>query len=147
MKEIQESVEKSNRVGTQRISFHGNKVIREYENGERIVVTVPEGKIPTVRQGDVYIQKVDALTSNIRLTGTTIQLAPGTTIGSQHTVEQSENTRIYAPVGNVLQGPQIDSDIEFPVKHPVHGDFIFPPGKYVATYQRAFGQTLKRNAD
>ena len=67
-----------------------------------------------VRQGDIYIQKIDDVTSTPKLykklsnVKYPMQLAPGNTQGSRHMLEEAEGTTVY--VLNISEIPAGDED-------------------------------------
>jgi len=90
-----------------------------------------------VRQGDVYIEKVDSLSGWGETTDR--QLAPGTTQGSRHMVVGSVTVFACPNTAQVVRGrmagPQIDAKEPFRVGHPEHADMELPAGTYQVWYQ------------
>jgi hypothetical protein len=103
----------------------------------------------TWRQGDLYIEKLDRVPANAKHEKKPqAQLAPGTTQGSRHVLDSMHGVtmhRLASPT--VLDGPILDLATERTITHPEHGDLVLPPGVYGVTYQRAFADELRRQAD
>ena len=110
------------------------------------------------RQGDLYIQKLDFTVLDrekpnfeaYELDPQPIaQLAPGTTKGSRHILSDLSRVKMFkAQRPTALDGPVIyvlGGGVE--VTHPEHGNVHLPSGVYGITYQRAFGDELRRVAD
>src|ERR1700677_1027436 len=78
-----------------------------------------------IRQGDVSLQRIAALSNNPRATKIR-QLAPGTSPGSRHIVSPGPqifttdraNTIMETRLGKVVVGPQIHADKGFTLTHP-----------------------------
>jgi hypothetical protein len=108
----------------------------------RVIDSVEVGQ--HVRQGDVYIQRVAAPAAWKETKNR--QLAPGTTMGSRHTVDESVKV-LANPAGAKVErttdnrfpfrcnGPQIVSEDRFTVSHPEHADFSLPAGTYQVSFQ------------
>lgn len=106
-----------------------------------------------VRQGDVYLVKIDT-PANWKETKNR-QLAPGTTMGSRHTVDPSVKV-LANPQGATVErvgrnrarclGPQIISKDRFTVGHPEHADMSLPEGNYQVMFQ-VDPQSLQRVQD
>ena len=91
----------------------------------RVVQSIEVGQ--AVRQGDVYITRIADITNKNE--AKSWQLAPGTSKGSRHIVEQRESVRVYAYSGSdVTTGPQIGAKTCFCVTHPEHADIKLPAG-------------------
>ena len=101
------------------------------------------------RQGDVYIELLGAVPDGAKCEQKpNLQLAPGTTQGSRHILDSLDGVTMYRLENpTVLDGPILDLASERTITHPEHGDIILPPGVYGITYQRAFGEELRRAAD
>lgn len=101
------------------------------------------------RQGDVYVELLGAVPSRAkRDPQPQAQLAPGTTQGSRHVLDSLEGVTMYRLASpTVLDGPILDLATERTVTHPEHGNVILPPGVYGISYQRAFADELRRQAD
>jgi len=106
-----------------------------------------------VRQGDVYIQRIASV--NDWKTTENRQLAPGTTMGSRHTVDGSvvvlanpngaQVERITRNKARCL-GPQLLSKDRFTIAHPEHADMSLPGGTYQCYFQ-VDSQSMKRVED
>lgn len=101
-----------------------------------------------VRQGDIYLTRLESVPTGAKPIKFRKQLAPGNTQGSRHTIRSSRGVKMYE-VGNAspLDGPIIESKGNLAIDHPEHGNLILPPGIYATTYQRAFAAELRRVAD
>ncbi|MGE4198638.1 MAG: hypothetical protein AB7G11_16125 [Phycisphaerales bacterium] len=124
------------------------------------IETLSEGD--TVRQGDLYLVALDQEPKALGPFGTN-QLTPGTTQGSRHVVQgQCEVLRVeereaIAILNRLVPatrkhdrqfiGPMIRASGPVTVTHPEHGDRTLPAGSYLTTYQRAFGEEIRRQAD
>lgn len=121
--------------------------VEEIKNGE--LQNFPEAASvgDFARQGDLYITKLESIPAGAKSIPFAAQLAPGTSRGSRHCLDNS-NVRMYS-VANAgpLDGPVIDVKQEVTVTHPEHGDFRLPCGVYKITYQRAFADELRRVRD
>lgn len=79
---------------------------------------------------------------------TSFQLAPGTSKGSRHTLDDVPNIRAYTiPDANNLQGPVIEILKKQPINHPEHGPVMCPPMVYGVYYQRKAGKEIERVRD
>lgn len=74
------------------------------------------------------------------------QVAPGNTQGSRHTVDGKCKLLVW-PEGGELVGPVVRSDQKWCLRHPEHGDVLFPAGDYLITYQRAYADVIRRVMD
>jgi hypothetical protein len=88
-----------------------------------------------IRQGDIYLTRIADDAPLPKDLSKTRQLAPGNTKGSRHIVE-GEVTIYERKSGTVLDGPIVDAPNGFTLTHPEHANFVMPPGRYSATYQR-----------
>lgn len=76
------------------------------------------------------------------------QLAPGTTKGSRHGLLGNGIQAFQMEDANPLEGPVLHCPSGLTVPHPEHGDItINEPGWYAVTYQRAFADEIRRQAD
>lgn len=103
-----------------------------------------------IRQGDVYLIKIKEVTGGVELESR--QLAPGTTKGSRHIIEDSPNISIFQTESlpdiksfgstpeKFQEGPQIKSIGRFKLTHPEHGWFDLPKGNYQVLYQTDFAR-------
>lgn len=79
-----------------------------------------------------------------------LQLAPGSTVGSQHWLRLSPEVKIYRlNDGNELDGPIVHIPADgLAVVHPEHGDCVdLPAGWYAFPGQRTYAQHLRRVLD
>lgn len=103
--------------------------------------------IDAIRQGDIYITRLDALPKGLKPAKNN-QLAPGNTQGSRHVVRADVDVRVLERSGDVLTGPVIDAPNGCYVEHPEHGDIdIQCGGVFSVTYQRAHAEELRRVED
>lgn len=117
-----------------------SKAAANPDTAVRIVDAIAIGE--HVRQGDVYLQRIDKRTADWKAT-TNRQLAPGTSQGSRHIVDGS--MKLYASpdarpldrTGNTVRllGPQIVAKEPFMLTHPEHAHFQMPAGVYQCSYQ------------
>ena len=121
--------------------------VEEIKNGEQQCFPEAASAGDFFRQGDLYITKLDSIPAGANPVPFAAQLAPGTSRGSRHCLNNS-NVRMYS-VANAgpLDGPVIDVQQEAIVAHPEHGDVKLPCGVYKITYQRAFADELRRVRD
>ena len=103
----------------------------------RMVRTIEVGQF--VRQGDVYLQRVESKKPAKSTEIKDRQLAPGNTPGSRHVVEG--DVKLYKPAGaDPLVGPTIVAPERFTLTHPEHAHVSLPSGQYACTFQRDFMQ-------
>ena len=125
------------------------------KNAERIINDAtqrfPEAASPgdVFRQGDVYIQLLDAMPKDSVKDDKPIQqLAPGTTQGSRHILDSLSGVTMFKMKNpSPLQGPVLKTTKERTITHPQHGDCVIGPGIYNITYQRAYAEELRRQQD
>lgn len=100
-------------------------------------------------QGDIAIVCLEALPDDLeKIENPSAQLAPGTTQGSRHCVDDISRVTIFRRKNaDVLTGPIIDAPEGIRVTHPEHGDVSLPPGIYGIRYQRAYAEELRRVQD
>jgi len=130
--------------------------IREYAANPlgdmRVIDDFPVGY--HVRQGDVYVFRVDDFDKESFDFTSERQLAPGDTLGSRHTVSDAVN--VYKPVvanrveqtevGYMGVGPVIVSKDRWTLMHPEHADISICEGTYQIYYQ-IDPQTMSRVLD
>ena len=77
------------------------------------------------------------------------QLAPGTTKGSRHCMDNLQGVEVYELENpNPLQGEIFSIEQTKTIPHPEHGDLVFrQPGNYIIGYQRQHAEELKRIQD
>lgn len=91
-----------------------------------------------IRQGDIYVTRLErAPKRNGGVTGER-QLAPGTSRGSRHCVAGKVTVYLPSEDDGRLTGPLVDAHDRFTVTHPEHAHFSLPAGFYRVTYQRDF---------
>lgn len=101
-----------------------------------------------IRQGDIYLTKIESVPAKAKPSKFVTQLAPGNTQGSRHTIRNRRGVKMYEVDGaSALDGPIIESKGVLCVDHPEHGNLVLPAGVYAVTYQRAFADELRRVAD
>jgi hypothetical protein len=103
-----------------------------------------------IPQGDLNIWRLAELPPTAIPAAPEHQLAPGTTRGSRHCIkaEDMANVEFYRLDGaTALHGPVLKFHIPVTIKHPEHGDQLWPAGVVAITYQRLHAVELKRNAD
>jgi len=97
-----------------------------------------------VRQGDVYVMRINDFDKSNYKIDLNRQLPPGNTPGSRHTVD--EYTKVYVSKnknsdvitqknGFTVLGPIVESDTRWTLSHPQHADFSLPAGTYQVSYQ------------
>jgi hypothetical protein len=105
-----------------------------------------------VRQGDLYLFKVEKDVSGLKAIPGQKQLVPGTTQGSRHHAEapavlfENDGSSVEGIDTNALLGPIVDSPSRFEVSHPEHAHISLPAGTYQVLYQLDF-QAQRRVAD
>lgn len=116
----------------------------------RRIETMAVGKV--VRQGDIYVHRVDDAHEKGDLRGNR-QLALGDSMGSRHVAEEPseiyEGEKAppwYSPGVQPLLGPCIVSKARFVITHPEHAHVDLPAGTYQITHQRD-GRTQLRAID
>ena len=113
--------------------------------------TVPEMAIgKAIRQGDIYVRKVEKVPDHFTVETHKLQLVAGSTKGSQHFVAKTPSLKIWIDPNNkdALAGPCIVSRERVDIKHPEHACFNLPAGTYQITYQRDFAyEERKRTQD
>jgi len=107
-----------------------------------------------IRQGDLYITRLEKLPKNLGEVTKNAQLAVGNTQGSRHIINPvPKGLTLYTPAkdANVLTGPIVDASTKWTLTHPEHGHFTIPAGQYAVSYQRDFSaerkEELRRVAD
>ena len=92
----------------------------------------------TVRQGDIYLQRVRAPDGRLRSWRDGHQLAPGSHPGARHVVNGAARLRAYMEPLNARSGPVVFATSRIDVDHPEHATISLPPGVYEVTYQRLY---------
>ena len=103
----------------------------------RFIKRIEVGQI--VRQGDIYIHKVDENHSHGALQ-TNNQLAIGNSKGSRHIAESP--AKCYTGTNKpktckdaIFLGPMVKSESRFTISHPEHANIELPAGCYQITHQ------------
>jgi hypothetical protein len=113
----------------------------------RDIKSIEIGK--AVRQGDIYIHRVEATHARGKQTQNR-QLAMGNTQGSRHIAETPslvfEGTTRPTWCTNAFLGPVVESPTAFKISHPEHSDVQLPAGTYQITHQMD-ARTLQRVKD
>lgn len=105
------------------------------------------------RQGDVRVKRLPDdfdFGEHCRLLGEVpVQLAPGTTLGSRHTLDSTEGVTAYSlKHANALDGPLLRLTEPRSLLHPEHGDCVdLPPGNYAFPGQRVYADEVRRTID
>lgn len=112
----------------------------------RLIESIEVGQV--VRQGDIYIHRVDDAHPRGKVTQNR-QLAIGTTQGSRHVAESGSvfagtTAPSWAPAA--LLGPCVESTERIQISHPEHAHIDLPRGTYQITHQMD-ARTLERVAD
>lgn len=88
-------------------------------------------------QGDILITRIKSLPKGAVKIKATVQLAPGTTQGSRHTLRSVGGVTMY----RVADPGPFDGPILVhggcAIDHPEHGNVVLPAGIDTITYQRA----------
>lgn len=93
------------------------------------------GKV--IRQGDCYLQCVEAPKFEELTPTDDRQLAPGNSQGSRHIIEAGEHVKIYKDnSGDPLMGPWLNLGARTLLTHPEHSDISLPAGTYKVRYQQ-----------
>ena len=94
-----------------------------------------------IRQGDIYIARIDSPPVGAKAIPVRLQLAEGETQGSRHILDSAEGVTMFeAPIDGVaeyLVGPILVLTRERTITHPEHVHVVCPPGVYRVTYQRS----------
>jgi hypothetical protein len=104
----------------------------------RVIQEMKIGQV--VRQGDIYLERIKSIQGKGKEVKSR-QLAPGTSKGSRHIVQEGEKIKIFqsAPeLKNKFQfqvGPAIESEKEFSVTHPEHATIKMPAGCFQVYFQ------------
>ena len=112
-------------------------------NDVRIIDKMETGQ--AVRQGDVYLRKIEGFNSKDYKETNERKLAPGNTPGSRHYIDSMSGVKIWtnSQTNNVVMneagitclGPVIEATKSFKVTHPEHSHFYLPEGTYQVSYQ------------
>ena len=101
------------------------------------------------RQGDLEIRFIGtAEPEGLKQVKVPSQLAPGETKGSRHILVAEGVKAFELTRKQPLEGPVLSCPIGLTIEHPEHGDITMKePGWYAITYQRAYADELRRQAD
>lgn len=139
------AMETLNRIQKRAKKLAGGKLDNGKEQPFPVAANYGEG----VRQGDIYIRLEKSLPAGAtKIEKPELQLVPGSTKGSRHTLDSLQGITLYQkPGANVLEGPYIEATQPFKIVHPQHGDWAMPAGLYRVTYQRTEAEELARRLD
>lgn len=87
-----------------------------------------------VRQGDIYVVRIDTLPRGMTETQDR-QLAPGATQGSRHVAEGDLTVHRRTDTREVGIGPVVRARQEWRLAHPEHAHMVLPSGDYQIRYQ------------
>lgn len=128
------------------------KIAQQAEQADTTTRVIHRMKLQqAVRQGDIYLVKIDRDVSKLQPLDTQ-QLIPGTSQGSRHVAEPparlfvDDNKVLDGIAPTALRGPVVDSSERFLVTHPEHAHISLPKGTYQVLYQLDF-QAQRRVAD
>ena len=117
-----------------------NRILEESQTKNhqelRVIDTMKVGQ--KIRQGDVYVERIDEIPANNAPT-MNLQIAVGETKGSRHILQESPSLRVFKlKEAGPLDGPAFSSNEEVVLTHPEHAHFKLPAGNYRSFYQRDF---------
>lgn len=104
----------------------------------RVVESMKIGQV--ARQGDIYLER----TKSVEGKGAVLksrQLAPGTSKGSRHIVQEGKNIKLFSSTPSLngrfqfQVGPSIEAETEFSVTHPEHATLKLPAGCFQVWFQ------------
>jgi hypothetical protein len=104
----------------------------------RVITNMKIGEV--VRQGDIYIERIPAITAKGKPVKSR-QLAPGTTKGSRHIVDESPSVTLWESKPRLEGkaafqiGPAIEAKCDFSITHPEHAWIKFVVGKATQFFQ------------
>lgn len=87
-----------------------------------------------VRQGDVYVVRIDTLPRGMTETKVR-QLAPGETQGSRHIAEGDLLVYRRTDTREVAIGPVVVARKEWRLAHPEHAHMVLPAGNFQVRFQ------------
>jgi len=104
----------------------------------RVISVMEVGQV--IRQGDVYMEKIERVPDEYTIPMTNLQVAEGTTKGSRHILSSVPSMKIFeSPNAGPLDGPVVACHETFDLTHPEHANFSFiGGGTFKITYQRNF---------
>lgn len=97
-----------------------------------------------IRQGDVYLIRIQRKPEGFTAKTNNRQLAPGTTQGSRHVLAAGPTIYAKPKDADVLVGPVIVSKERFLLEHPEHAHFSLPAGTYQCRYQQEWSEVERR---
>jgi hypothetical protein len=104
-------------------------------NTTRVVKDIPIGK--GIRQGDVYLKRVEKIPPEYSVHTMDLKIAKGDTKGSRHILEDTKGLRVYRKSSpGPLEGPAFTSVTDIHLTHPEHPSFCLAAGTYLSYYQR-----------
>jgi len=113
----------------------------------RVITAMKIGEV--VRQGDIYIERVPDIASKGKAVKSR-QLAPGTTKGSRHIVDESPSVTLWESKPRLDNkaafqvGPAIEAKGDFSITHPEHAWIKFVVGKETRFFQVWFQSDYAR---
>lgn len=106
-------------------------------NALRVVTKMEVGE--AIRQGDVYVWRVESIPEEYNIPTMELQIAQGETKGSRHILEDSPTLRVFQKTTRgPLDGPAFKSDSPITLTHPEHAHFQLPAGCYISEYQQDY---------
>ncbi len=137
----------SNIVTVEKAETKGNKKMQKI----RTCLDIKIGQ--TVRQGDIYVTRIDPKKVQKGNLIINRKLAPGNSVGASHAVMEDPQVKLYkstAPLRTgmieAMRGPVIMAEKEFSIIHQKHAWDKLPAGCYEVTYQMDFA-TKQRALD
>lgn len=102
-----------------------------------------------VAQGDINFIAIPKVPENaILIKNPDLQLAPGTSKGSRHCLNSTDNVRVYKLQNpNSLQEVVLEFMGETIITHPEHGNQIWNEGLVLVAFQRQFAKDIRRVND
>lgn len=113
----------------------------------RVITNMKIGEV--VRQGDIYIERVSTISAKGKSVKSR-QLAPGTTKGSRHIVDESPSVTLWESKPSLDNkasfqvGPAIEARGDFSITHPEHAWIKFVVGKVSQCFQVWFQADFAR---
>ena len=98
-------------------------------------------------QGDVLIMMLESVPDGAEEIEVNAKLVPGTSQGSQHKLVSIEGVKMYRFGTRETDGPVFVLPRDNTVGHPEHGDVLLGPGVFRCSYQREYGDELRRRRD
>lgn len=101
--------------------------------------TAPEMRVGQMyAQGDIGVLAIRDLPENAAKIDRPAngQVAPGTTQGSRHCIDESDAVCYYRFPGDDLSDLCVESTEAWTLRHPEHGHVTFGPGRYQLVHQQ-----------